>query len=334
MSSKRLTLSSPADKLIILSSSLPRRKKSAWEHFKVFCIRWVDADIYKAEDYEPGVTEIKWTQVLPFVILHSGFLTVFWVGWSPFALAFAFVLYVFRMFAVTGIYHRYFAHKTYKTSRVMQFVFGLWGLLSVQKGPLWWAAHHRKHHATSDTMEDPHSPLRRGFFWSHIGWLLTDANMVTDLKRVPDLAKFPELRFLNRFDGIGALLLAIFSITLGEMLKAYAPQLHTNGLQLFIWGSFISTALLFNGTVTINSLAHVYGSRRYDTDDTSRNNFWLALITLGEGWHNNHHQFPGSVRQGFYWWEIDVSYYILWLMSRVGLVWDLQPVPVKAYIQH
>jgi stearoyl-CoA desaturase (delta-9 desaturase) len=326
------TLSEASNRILSAKSSL-RPEKSAWEHFKTFCIRWFDADVYKEEDYESGIYKYKykWTQILPFVIQHSGFLWMFFVGWSPAALVYCFFLYVFRMFAVTGIYHRYFSHKTYKTSRFMQFVFGLWGLLSAHKGPLWWAAHHRKHHSYSDTPKDLHSPKQYGFFQAHIGWLLTDATMVTDLSRVPDLAKYPELRFLNRFDGIGVVLLVVFSFTLGEVLRVHAPQLHTNGWQLLVWGSFISTCLLYNGTVTINSLAHVYGSRRYNTDDTSRNNFWLALITLGEGWHNNHHAFQGTVRQGFYWWEIDVSFYILWLMSKVGLVWDLKPVPDRLY---
>ena len=138
-----------------------------------------------------------------------------------------------------------------------------------------------------------------------------------------------ELRFLDRFDILVPVALAVFLFLLGGWLETRAPGLGTNGPQLLIWGFFVSTVVLFHATVTINSLAHVWGKRRYQTRDDSRNNLWLALLTLGEGWHNNHHHYPASTRQGFYWWEIDITFYLLKAMSWVGLVWDLKPVPPR-----
>jgi fatty-acid desaturase len=213
------------------------------------------------------------------------------------------------MFAITGFYHRYFSHRAFNTNRFWQFIFAVIGNSSVQRGPLWWAAHHRHHHRYADTEKDIHSPSRHGFIWSHIGWLTSPANFPTKMQFVKDWAKYPELRWINRFDTVIPVLLAVILFLGGNLLQKYTPGLGTNGPQLLIWGFFISSVLLFHGTVTINSFDHMIGSRRYDTPDTSRNNAILALITLGEGWHNNHHHYAISARQGFYWWEIDITYY-------------------------
>ncbi len=241
---------------------------------------------------------------------------VIWVGWSPTALAVAGSLYVLRMFAVTGFYHRYFSHRSFSTSRVAQCVFAVLGASAVQRGPLWWAAHHRKHHRHSDTEHDVHSPSQHGFWWSHMGWITSPANFPTDYAAVPDLAKYPELRFLDRFDILVPVLLAVTLFLLG-------------GGQLLIWGFFVSTVVLFHATCLINSLAHVIGRRRYQTNDDSGNSLVLALITFGEGWHNNHHRYPGSARQGFRWWQVDLTYYGLWLLERIRLIRDLRPVPAR-----
>lgn len=259
--------------------------------------------------------------------MHLVCFAVLWVGVSPIALAMAFALYALRMFALTGFYHRYFSHKTFRTSRAVQFVFALIGAACVQRGPLWWAAHHRDHHRNADTPLDPHSPGVHGFLWSHIGWFLTPRAFRTDLDRVRDLAVYPELRWLDRYDVAVPALLAVALYATGAVLQHLAPGLRTSGAQMLIWGFFVSTVALFHATVTINSLAHRYGSRPYATRDDSRNNLWLALITFGEGWHNNHHFFPGSARQGFRWWQIDLTWYGLKLMEQLGLVYDLKPVP-------
>jgi stearoyl-CoA desaturase (delta-9 desaturase) len=271
---------------------------------------------------------VEWARIVPFILMHAACLGVVWVGVSPFALAVAATLYVVRMFAVTGFYHRYFSHRTFQASRPVQFVFGLLGATAVQRGPIWWAAHHRHHHAHSDRPEDPHSPLHRGFLTSHMGWFLTKGGFRPDLRRVRDLMQFPELRWLDRFDIAVPVALAVGLFLAGEWLEANRPALGTDGWQLLVWGFFVSTVVLYHATYTINSLCHVFGSRRYATRDQSRNNAWLALVTLGEGWHNNHHYYPTSVRQGFYWWEIDLTYYGLRFLALLGLVRRLKPIPL------
>ena len=299
-------------------------------------VRWFDSgagrrSLNRSLAQAPQTKRVDWSRMLPFFGLHLMCAFVLVTGVSWFAVAVAVLLYVVRMFAITGFYHRYFSHRTFKTSRACQFVFALLGNSAVQRGPLWWAAHHRHHHKTSDQAEDVHSPHQHGFFWSHMGWLTSRANFSTDLKAVHDLARYPELRFLDRFDTLVPVALATLLLVLGEVLAAWAPGLHTNGFQLLVWGFFVSTVALFHGTCTINSLAHLIGRPRYATKDKSKNSLLLALITLGEGWHNNHHRFPGAVRQGFRWWEIDVTFYLLKMMSWLRLIWDLRPVPRAAF---
>lgn len=294
-------------------------------------LTWVDNKAMSDLDADQ---RIDWWRVLPFVMLHLACLAVFWVGWSPFAVLFAIALYVIRMFAITGFYHRYFAHKTFQTSRFGQFLFAILGSTAVQRGPLWWAAHHRMHHMHSDSVKDVHSPHQQGFFWSHVGWFLTKENFATQLERVKELAKFPELQFLDRFDSLIPIVMAVIIFVVGEMLAQHAPHLGTHGWQLLVWGFVISTVVLYHATFTVNSLAHVWGSRRYATRDHSRNNFLIAILTLGEGWHNNHHHYPGSARQGFYWWEIDLTYYGLKCLSALGLIWNLKRIPEKLRDAH
>lgn len=289
--------------------------------------QWFDAGASEPQQGSTRSRQIDWLRAVPFVVLHLGCLGVLAVGVSPVALIVATALYVVRMFALTGFYHRYFAHRTFRASRPVQFAFAVLGASSVQRGPLWWAGHHRNHHRHADTELDLHAPGVHGFLWSHMGWFLTPQAFRTDLARVPDLAKFPELRWLDRYDVAVPLLLALLLFALGELLEYLVPAWHTSGAQLLVWGFFISTVVLFHATVTINSLAHRYGSRRFDTHDNSRNNVWLALLTFGEGWHNNHHFCPGTVRQGFRWWEIDLTWYGLKLMACLGLVHDLRPIP-------
>ncbi len=269
---------------------------------------------------------IDWARILPFIGLHLACLAVLWVGISWVAVAVAFASYALRMFAITAFYHRYFAHRTFQASRPVQFFFALIGAASTQRGPLWWAAHHRQHHKVADREEDPHSP-RHGFLWSHMGWFLSRKHFGTDHSQIPDLMKYPELRLLDRYDLLVPVAYAAGMFGLGALLDHWFPGLGTSGGQMLVWGYFISTVVLIHVTLTINSLAHVWGKRRYATRDDSRNNWFLALLTLGEGWHNNHHHFPGSARQGFYWWEIDISYYLLKMMSWVGLIHGLKAVP-------
>ncbi len=281
----------------------------------------------KVHEFPPNDRRIQWLRTVPFVGVHLMVLGVFWVGWSPIAVGVALALFWLRMFAITGFYHRYLSHRTYKTSRWFQFVFAVLGNSSMQKGPLWWASHHRVHHLYSDQEEDVHSPLKHGFWYSHVGWIFARVNESTKLRVVPDLAKFPELRALDKFDVLVPVLLGTSCFGLGVLLNQVSPGLGTNGMQMLIWGFFVSTVALAHGTFTINSLSHVFGRQRYETTDTSRNNWLLALLTMGEGWHNNHHHFPTATRQGFYWWEVDLTYYGLVMLSKLGLIWDLKAVP-------
>ncbi len=288
--------------------------------------RWIDTEAAIADRSITHAKEVDWLRILPLIFMHVMCLGVLWVGWSWTAIWVAILLYLVRMFAITGFYHRYFSHKAFKANRFWQFIFGVLGNSSVQRGPLWWASHHRHHHRFTDMAEDIHSPSRHGFWWSHIGWLTSKANFATNYKYVAEWARYPELRWLNRYDTVVPFLLALALFVLGEILERFAPHLETNGMQLLVWGFFVSSVVLLHATVTINSFDHMYGTRRYDTADTSRNNALLALITLGEGWHNNHHHYAVSARQGFYWWEIDVTYYLLVFLSWLGIVRELRPV--------
>tara|TARA_B100000941_G_scaffold240227_1_gene183575 strand:- start:155 stop:1096 length:942 start_codon:yes stop_codon:yes gene_type:complete len=289
-------------------------------------IHWFHAD-FKAADNDTSDDRIDYARCFSLIFIHLGCLGIFWVGWSWTAVSMALFLYFTRMFAITAFLHRYFSHRTFKTNRFFQFIFAVIASSAMQRGALWWAAHHRKHHKESDTEKDVHSPHTKSFLWSHIGWITSRKNFLTDYKAIKDFARYPELVFLNRFNKLIPLLLGVLLFVSGEWLSLNDPSLKTNGWQLIVWGWFISTTALLHGTSTINSLSHLYGQRRFDTGDESRNNFWLSLITLGEGWHNNHHYYMHSARQGFYWWEIDITYYGLKIMSFIGIIHDLRPVP-------
>lgn len=289
---------------------------------------WLDNDaLVQVRADHPDAERIDWWRVLPFVGLHLACLGVFWTGWSATAVMVAALLYAVRMAAITGFYHRYFAHRAFRTGRATQFVFAILGASAAQRGPLWWASHHRHHHARSDQVDDAHSPHHRGFLWSHMGWFLSRRNFATRTDLIGDFARYPELRLIDRFDVLAPLALAGALYALGQWMAETAPHLETSGPQLLVWGFALSTVALYHATFSVNSLAHRIGRRRYATRDHSRNNGWLALMTFGEGWHNNHHHFPGAARQGFYWWELDVTYYLLKLLALTGLITDLRTVP-------
>ena len=265
--------------------------------------------------------DYEWKAFTPFLIIHvlgiGGAVAGLVMGAPAWAWVSALVLYFVRMFGVTGGYHRYFSHRTFKTGRVMQFLLAFLAMSSSQRGVLWWAAHHRDHHRFSDGERDVHSPVKWGFWHSHVGWIY-DHNDRVDWSRVKDLSRYPELVVLEKL--------------------WWSPIVVTGALCYFtmgVWGLFIgfffSTVLLWHGTFTINSLAHVWGKRRYATTDDSRNNWLLALLTMGEGWHNNHHHHMSSCRQGFFWWEVDLTYYVLKALAAVGLVWDIREPSARVY---
>jgi len=278
-------------------------------------------------DAVESTDRINWLRSLPFILFNLSCLLVFLVGVSKIAIIISLLFCYFRIFAIGAFYHRYFSHRAYKTSRFFQFIFAVLGATAVQRGPLWWASHHRNHHAVADKITDPHSPLQHGFIWSHIGWFLSEKNYFYSKKNITDLLNYPELVFLDKYDSLVPFICALAMFALGEWLNYLSPGLKTNGWQMLVWGFSISTVLLFHLTVSINSLAHKYGKKAYPTKDESRNNLILAILTFGEGWHNNHHYYPSSARQGFRFWEIDITYYVLLLLKKIGIIWNLRQVP-------
>ncbi len=297
--------------------------------FLASLVHWF-APPFDTGEAPPETSErIDWGRAVPYFGMHLGVLLVFFVGWSWLAVSIAVFLYALRVFTLTGFYHRYFSHRSFKTWRIVQFIFAVIGCSSVQRGPLWWAAHHRHHHVHSDDPQDIHSPRQKGIFWSHMGWFLTPRSQRTNFKIIPDFAKYPELRFLDRYDLLVPILLAVGLFGFGEFVAAGMPDSGVTGFQLLVWGFFVSTIAVYHVTYLVNSATHLVGTRRYETKDDSKNSMIVALLTFGEGWHNNHHYYPNSTRQGFFWWEIDITYYILSFMSMLGLVWDLKAVPKR-----
>ena len=267
---------------------------------------------------KPPDERINRTSSIPFLALHLVPVLVIFTGVTRTDLIVCAALYLGRMFFITAGYHRYFAHRSYKMARVPQFLMALGGSTAAQKGPLWWAAHHRDHHRYADTDRDIHSPSK-GFWWSHVGWFLSNRFKATNVDGIRDFARYPELRWLDRHDWVGAWALGIATFLLF-------------GWSGLVVGFFASTILLWHGTFLVNSVAHVFGRRRYETDDTSRNSLLVALATGGEGWHNNHHHYPASARQGFFWWEIDPTWYGLRMLSWVGLVHGLRTPPERVLV--
>ncbi len=259
----------------------------------------------------------NWIKSIPFIGVHLACIAILWTGVTTTAVILCLCCYLIRMFGITGGYHRYFAHRSYKTSRVMQFLIACLGCSALQRGPLWWAAHHRGHHRHSDTPDDPHSPRETSFWWAHVGWVLDPEYDETKWDAIQDFAKYPELRWIDRWHWTPGVLMAVICWLIG-------------GWSGLVVGFFLSTVLTYHVVFSINSLSHLFGRRRYATSDDSRNNWVLAILTLGEGWHNNHHHYQSSANQGFYWWEIDISFAVLRVLSWFGLVWDLRRPGQKA----
>lgn len=267
-----------------------------------------------AVDNRPQVNTVSWPTLVGFIAIHLACFAAIWTGVTAEALIICAVLYVLRVFGITGGFHRYFAHRGYSTSRVFQFIMAWFGQMSLQRGVLWWAAKHREHHRDSDLPSDAHSPRQHGFWVAHVGWIFTPAKREADMGMLKDFTKYPELVWLNERKYLPGVLTAIACYLIG-------------GWPGLIVGFFWSTVLVYHATFTINSLSHVFGKQRYLTGDDSRNNWLLAIISLGEGWHNNHHYYPGSARNGFFWYEFDITYYFLKILSWFGIVWDLRQPP-------
>jgi stearoyl-CoA desaturase (delta-9 desaturase) len=255
---------------------------------------------------------------LPFIVIHiAAVVGAILVAPTWTAVSIGIGLYVLRMFGITGGYHRYFAHRSYRTSRWFQFVLAWIGCSAMQKGPLWWAVHHRRHHKHSDQEDDPHSPIVNTVWWAHVGWVISGKFRKAPYHEIKDFGRYWELRWLNRLHWLPGFTLAGLCYLI-------------DGWSGLVWGFLVGTVLLYHATFLVNSACHLWGKRRFETTDRSKNLWWAALLTLGEGWHNNHHHYQSCARQGFMWWEVDVSYYIIRTLGAVGLVWDIREPTEKA----
>jgi stearoyl-CoA desaturase (delta-9 desaturase) len=267
--------------------------------------------------------------VVPLILLHLGLGLVFLVGISPVALAIFLASSTLQIIGITLGYHRLLAHRAFKTSRTFQFMLAMFGVLAGQNGPLWWVGHHRHHHRYADSERDTHTP-NRSFFWSHMGWLFSPTCVPVRWRLVADLARFPELVRLEQYFYLFYFAYAVLLYGVGEAWRALDPGTAVSGFQFLVWGMIVSTVWVYHAIWSANSFCHRFGFRRYPTPDQSRNNFVVALLTLGDGWHHNHHYSPTSARHGFLWWELDINYVILRVLSRFGLVWDLRMPPGHA----
>lgn len=258
-----------------------------------------------------------------FWIVQASALLVFVVPFSTGLILLWAVSHFLRAIGLTLAFHRYFAHRAFKMNRAAQFAWAFIGTAAMQKGPLWWAGHHVNHHKYADRDGDPHSPMVSGIYYAHIGWFLNDTKhdrLEANNPVVRDFSKYPEIRFLNTYFFVPPLLLA-----LGMYLAG--------GFQWLVWGFCLPTVTLAHATFAINTVNHLFGTRRFDTIDESRNNVVTALFAVGEGWHNNHHRYQRAARNGFYWYEFDPTWYTIRLMQVLGLAWDLQPVPERIYAE-
>lgn len=266
---------------------------------------------------------MKHVTMAVFWIVQASALLVFAVPCSAGLIALWAVSHFLRAIGLTLAFHRYFAHRAFQMHRAARFVWAFIGTAAMQKGPLWWAGHHIHHHKYADREGDPHSPMVSGIYYAHIGWFLNDTKhdkIDATNPVVRDFSKAWEIRLLSDYFFVPPLLLALTLFLVG-------------GLPWLVWGFCLPTVTLAHSTFAINTVNHLFGSRRFDTIDESRNNPLTALFAVGEGWHNNHHRFQRAARNGFYWWEFDPTWYVIKLMSFVGLAWDLQPVPERIYAE-
>lgn len=255
---------------------------------------------------------------------HIGALAVVFTGVSTAALLVAGFLYVFRGLGVTAGYHRLLAHRSFRTGRFMQFMMALAGSLAMQGGPLWWVAHHRAHHRDTDTQADVHSPVTRGFWQSHMGWMMSAEAFQEKGANTRDLHRFAELKWLQRYYVPLVLAQGALLFALGAGLNALFPHWGTSGAQMVVWGLFITTVLTWHITFAVNSVCHTWGRRPHATGDASTNHPVIGVLAYGEGWHNNHHMYPFSARHGLEWWQLDITWLVLRVLEKLGLVSDLK----------
>jgi stearoyl-CoA desaturase (delta-9 desaturase) len=256
-----------------------------------------------------------------FWIVQASALLIFFIPFSWELAALWAASHFLRAVGLTLAFHRYYAHRAFQMNRIARFVWTFIGIAAMQKGPLWWAGHHVNHHRFADRDGDPHSPMISGVYYAHIGWFLNDARhdrLEPSNPVVRDFSKVPEIAWLDRYFAVPPLMLA-------------AAMYLAGGMPWLIWGFCLPTMTLAHATFAINTVNHMFGTRRFDTIDESRNNALTAFFAVGEGWHNNHHRYQRAARNGFYWWEFDPTWYVIRIMAAVGLAWDVHRVPERIY---
>ncbi|HEY3826486.1 MAG TPA: fatty acid desaturase [Bryobacteraceae bacterium] len=274
-----------------------------------------------AEDHfgNPRSEGLNWPSVIAFGLLHVGALAaLFMFSWRNF-LAAVFIYWIATGLGISMGYHRLHTHRGYKCPLWLEYFFAVCGTLSLEGGPIFWVAVHRIHHQKSDQSGDPHSPRHGGFFWSHVGWIMfgegNHSNTRMLSKYAPDLAKHRFYVWLNNWHWLPLAVLGVILLAIG-------------GWPLMLWGVCVRTVFGLHATWLVNSATHMWGARRFATRDDSRNNWWVAAITFGEGWHNNHHAHPTSIRHGLAWYEIDHSWILVNILKRLGLAYDLKVAKV------
>jgi stearoyl-CoA desaturase (Delta-9 desaturase) len=281
-------------------------------------VKSVPSDILNIHDRE----KLNWSTSLVLALLHMGAVAaLFRFNWRAFGVA-AFLLWMATGVGISLGYHRLHTHRSYKVPLFLEYFFAICGALTLEGGPIFWVAMHRLHHQKSDKSGDPHSP-REGAWWSHMGWILHGATKHNNTrllaKYAPDLAKHRFYIWLNNYHWMPMLVLSGVLYLWG-------------GLPMLLWGGCLRVVVGLHATWLVNSATHMWGSRRFATSDDSRNNWWIALITFGEGWHNNHHAHPTSARHGLAWYEFDISWIEIKLLKLLGIARSVQTAKLTSRI--
>ncbi|HEY8996245.1 MAG TPA: fatty acid desaturase [Edaphobacter sp.] len=286
--------------------------------------RKVREDLRMGREHQEG--RINWVTAIAMVIFHIGAVAaLFFFSWKN--LAVAAVMYFLAINVGIGMcYHRLLTHRGYKTPRFMEYLLTICGTMALEGGPIFWVATHRVHHQNSDHEGDPHTP-HDGTWWAHAGWIISGRALHSETallgRYAPDLTRDPIHVWLSKYHWLPLTIAGFLQIALGAALADPGHRV-VGALGMVLWGTFLRTTLGLHATWLVNSATHLWGKRRFETHDDSRNSWWVALLTGGEGWHNNHHAHPVSARHGLTWYEFDINYYGIWLMSKLGLAKKIQ----------
>ncbi len=286
----------------------------------------VRQDLRMGREYQQG--RINWITTVVMGLFHvaalAALLPVFW-AWRNVA-AFAVMYFLAINIGIGVAYHRLLTHRGFRTPKWVEYFVTACGTMALEGGPIFWVATHRVHHQNSDQEGDPHTPVD-GTFWSHAGWILSGRAMHSETallgRYAPDLTKDKVHVWLSKYHWVFLTAAGFAQLGLGAALAGPGHRL-VGAIGMMLWGTFLRVVLGLHATWFVNSATHLWGARRFETRDDSRNNWWVAIITGGEGWHNNHHAHPVSARHGLAWYEFDINYYCIWVLSKVGLAKKVQ----------